>query len=157
MGYKTVTIQPTLSTDAYADNDVLFNPTKIPDACTFNGGSKLCSVSITDTSANRTPMKLCFFQLGTYNIGSINATVNISDANFLANVPLGYIDVSAAKYSATNDIDNATLASAMTGGIDLVLSPAANSADIFVASIIQGGTPTYAADSLKFIFGFELK
>ena len=46
MGFKTVTVTPTLSTDAYADNDVLFNPVKVPDAVPFNGGSKLISVSI---------------------------------------------------------------------------------------------------------------
>ena len=156
MGFKTVTVTPTLSTDAYADNDVLFNPVKVPDAVPFNGGSKLISVSILDKSENRTPMIILVMK-GNTDIGTINDTVSISDANLLANGVLGKVSIAAAKYTVSNDVVNSTIAgSADLTDIGIVCTAATDTADIYIAAFVQGGTPTYAADSMTITLGFEM-
>ena len=45
--YAVLRVTPTLDTSAYADNDVFFNATEIPNAVKGNGGcSKLIGVTI---------------------------------------------------------------------------------------------------------------
>ena len=45
--FSVIRVTPTLDTGAYADNDVFFNPTAIPNAVIGNGGcSKLLGISI---------------------------------------------------------------------------------------------------------------
>ena len=71
-GGNIIRIEPTLSTDAYAANDVMWDATEIPNAVSSRGSvSKLLSVSVLIDNPNDTDIDLVFMLVQT-NLGTIN-------------------------------------------------------------------------------------
>ena len=160
--YSVIRVTPTLDTSAYGDNEVLFNATEIPNAVLGNGGcSKLISVSIVSQNTTMVDMDIVFMQV-TKNLGTINAAVDISDANLEAAKMLGYVslDGSNSGISLVNGILYTTAAGAegttqLDRSFPILLQAESNSTSIYFSAILRDQTPTYAADDLDFVFHIE--
>tara|TARA_X000001388_G_scaffold69051_1_gene57298 strand:- start:1764 stop:2276 length:513 start_codon:yes stop_codon:yes gene_type:complete len=160
-GGNIIRVTPTLSTDAYAASDVLFNFIEIPNAVSNRGGTSMLKamyvVDYSDTSS--IDYKMFFAENNSSELGTINATANISDANFKALNPIGYVFLDAAQGTTSGIIDDLQMFPVLPasgaqedGGPNILLKAAPGSTSVYVSGIIVDGTPTYAADSLQLIF-----
>ena len=173
MAFKTVTLTPTLSTDAYADGDVLFNEEIMLPA----RGAKLIGGWMIDQAnkLNGEKVSLFFFGKNENAFGAVNATANISKANFRTNQFQGAVNVADSAYSSLgfSEIDNSptfrplviyNAADPETDGTDdaldvygPVLSSVETGGKIYVSGVIHAVSTAQAtaADELDFVFYFE--
>ena len=146
-----VEVTPVLSTDAYADEDILFTTTEIPLAVLPNWGSAILqSITILDKDDKGGAFDIYFMDVST-TIGTINAAENMSDA-LLAGI-LTKVSVTAGDYV---NLANGQIAIKSAGekGMGAILVPATRtSTSLYFAGISQD-TETYTAAGLVFKFGF---
>jgi hypothetical protein len=163
--FEIIRVTPTLSTDAYAQGDVLFTATEIPNAVIGNGGcSKLVAAYIFDKSDGSDDITFVFSE-GNTALGTINATANISDADLLANNICGTCRLDNDVASSGSYIDNSKIHQMipMSGSgennDDLMLLQAANdSTSVYVQSILTSSTtPTYADGDIQLILHIQKK
>ena len=115
--FKVIQVTPTLDTSAYADGDILFDTTEIPDAVIGLGGcSKLVSVAITNKQGDITPMTM-YFQQAARGMGTANAAMDVVSANTVHAKQLGYIE---APTDSWKDMGSTCLFNAKTDEIILV-------------------------------------
>tara|TARA_B100000519_G_C13987433_1_gene317573 strand:+ start:51 stop:569 length:519 start_codon:yes stop_codon:yes gene_type:complete len=161
---KIIRVVPALSTDAYAQHDVLFTATEIPHAVSGKGGcSKLVAMYVLDKTNTNSDIHFVFSE-GSTALGTINATADISDSDLTALGINGvcYMDGSQATIGA--GLDNARIYQVMplSGSAEdsnsmLLLQAASDSTSVYVQALLSSGTtPTYAADSLQLIFHLEV-
>ena len=164
-GGNIIRVTPTMSEDAYADADVLFVETEIPNAVSNRGGvSKLLSAFLIDSKdINDTDALFLFSEKKTTTIGTINETANISADNLVANDVIGILKLDQNEATSSADIDNAKIhslfsyAGAQDGVAPLMMLKAAeNSTSVYVSGVLTSATtPTYDADSFQLIFHIE--
>ena len=158
---RIIRVTPTLSTDAYAQGDVLFVATEIPHAVMGKGECSrlLAAFCLSQAHANADDLDVYFTEANTA-LGTINATANISDGDIEAIGLFGIMKVDA-DVAVTSQLDtskinqlinlNGTLTSQ-----PILLQAAADSTSVYCQAIITSSTtPTYAADDLDFIFHIE--
>lgn len=166
MAFKTVTLTPTLSTDAYADADVLFLLTEINLPAR---SAKLIGGAVVDYAGAFAGegAALHFFQNNAAELGVLNATANISDANFKLNRYQGSMNISST--TTANDLDNMTLRPMVSaGGTTIALdgttvpSPVVMTSTkaghkIFVSGVLTTVSTAAAmtADNLEIVLYFE--
>jgi hypothetical protein len=155
--YSIVTVTPTLDTSQYAQGDVLFVATEIPNAVRGKGGcAELVAAFVLNQSANVDDFHVMFHS-GTTALGTINATANIADADIEA-LGLNGSLVHDADVGAISQLDNASFVQLrnmqMGKGHDPILIQAEpDSTSVYFQAILTSSTtPTYAADDLDFIF-----
>ena len=161
--YEIIRVTPTLSTDAYAVDDVLFTGVEIPNAVKGKGGcSKLTNMYVLDQQDTSDVDIEFYFTEKNTAIGTQNATADITDANFQA---IGFccgsrLDTDQA--SSGNNIDDLRVheivrldgANVQNSSIGL-LQAESGSKSVYVHAIETAGTPTFAADDLDLIFHIE--
>ena len=84
MAFGISRFTPTLSTDAYANGDVLFGMTEVTlpsRSCRLVGGFVVDYESQTASDA----FNIHFFQVNNAELGTVNASAGITDANFKLN------------------------------------------------------------------------
>ena len=170
--FGNIEVKPTISAAAYAQNDVLFNPVKIPGAVQgLTGASLLKSVTIIDIDDKLIglPLELVFLKVSK-DLGTINAAASNVASTFMVKkdgtasescVILGHVEIAAGDYADANTLTNVSLITKT--GIDLVVDAGGTSDDdneegaIFCAAVLTGnGTPDFtAATDLRIRFGFE--
>ena len=173
MAFKTVTLTPTLSTDAYADGDVLFNEEIMLPA----RGAKLIGGWMIDQTNKLAGerLSLLFFGRNENAFGTVNATADISKANLRTNQFQGAVKVANSAYDSHgfSEIDNAptfrplviyNAADVEVDGTDdsldvygPVLSSVETGGKIYVSGVIHAVSTAaaMAADELDFVFYFE--
>lgn len=166
MAFKTVTFTPTLSTDAYADGDVLFTLTEInlpARSAKLIGG---VVVDYSDTFAAE-GAELHFFQNNAAELGSLNDTANISDADFRLNRYQGTINISST--TIPNELDNMVLRPMVSAGgttiaLDgttvpspVVMTSTKSGHKIFVSGVLStvSTAAAMAANDLDIVLYFE--
>ena len=165
---KVIRVIPTLSTDAYADNDVLFDSTEIPNAVSRPGGtSSLVRIEIHNHLDTTLDMDLVFTE-NQANLGTINEdagtdslwTETLAKASNL----LGHarIDMSDSEIDLVNSLLSSTNLGAPTigatsqpAGSRLFLQAAENSTSVYFAGMDRTGGLTFGANDLEFIFHIE--
>jgi len=162
--YTVIRVTPTLSTDAYADNDVFFNATAIPNAVIGNGGcSKLIGLSVLNEDDVAHDFDIVFMQKST-DLGTINDAVgsNSKWTNALAKAAgvLGVIkiDWSDNVVDMINNLLFTAKAGDQTGngeGFPMLLQAEDDSSSVYMAAVSRGGTPTVAADDYEIILHIE--
>ena len=165
--FKVLRVSPTLSTDAYADNDVFFNATEIPNAVIGNGGcSKLIGVTILNEDDVAHDIDIIFMQketdLGTINdaVGSGSKWTNAleKEAGVLGVVK---IDWSTNSEDLVNNLVYHTSlgnhGAAITTGLPMMLQSEDDSDKVYMAAVSRGGTPTVAADDYEIILHIEYR
>lgn len=161
---KIIRLTPTLDTNAYAQGDVLFVATEIPNAVIGLGGcSKLVAMYV--VNQNTTDVDIDFiFSENSAVYGTINATANLDDDVLQAANITGFLTLDAGE-SSTSQLDTSEIkrvgVTDAGGNSTLVTSPiliqaAPNSTSVYVVGILTGtNTPTYAADDIDLVFHIE--
>tara|TARA_R110002012_G_C11289136_1_gene571751 strand:+ start:41 stop:550 length:510 start_codon:yes stop_codon:yes gene_type:complete len=161
--YQIIRVTPTLDTNAYAEGDVLFTATEIPNAVIGLGGcSKLVGAYMFD-KADKTIDMLFTWTEGNTALGTINATADISDADLLANNICGITKIDSDQATSGAYIDNSRITQMLPASLtgensqDLLLLQAANdSTSVYVQCvIISASTPTYADGDIQLILHIE--
>ena len=163
--YTIIRVTPTLSTDAYAQGDVLFTATAIPNAVLRNGGcSVLTNAYMIDQSDQSSDIDFVFSE-GNTALGTINATANISDGDMEALGICGLTSVDADQAGTSTHIDNSRIHMMLpASGVSesshnlTLLQAAAGSTTVYVQGILTSSTtPTFAADDIDLIFHIQYK
>ena len=162
--YTVIRVAPTLDTSAYADNDVFFNATAIPNAVIGNGGcSKLIGLSILNEDDVAHDFDIIFMQKET-DLGTINDAVASGSkwTNVLAKAAgvLGVVKIDWSDNSV-NLVNN--LVYTAIGGdrpsdgeaFPILLQSEDNSSSVYMEAVSRGGTPTVEADDYEFAFYIE--
>ena len=161
--YQIIRVTPTLDTNAYAQNDVLFTATEIPNAVIGLGGcSKLVGAYVFDKADTDSDITFVWTE-GNTALGTINATANISDADLLANNICGITKTDNDQATTGATIDTSKIVQMLPASVtgentqDLLLLQAANdSTSVFVQGIlISSTTPTYADGDIQLILHLE--
>tara|TARA_R100000655_G_scaffold4394_8_gene14118 strand:- start:2063 stop:2566 length:504 start_codon:yes stop_codon:yes gene_type:complete len=160
--YTIIRVTPTLSTDAYADGDVLFTATEIPNAVLGDRGcSKLVNCFVLDQARQSFSCDFVFTEENTA-LGTINATADISDANMEAIGLCGALRHEST-VAALGGIDGVRInkPSSLSGVGEstdpMLIQAKAGSTSVFVSGVITSGTPTFAADDLDIILHIQYK
>ena len=162
---RVIRVTPTLSTDAYADNDVFFNSTEVKDAVATKGDcSKLVAITILNEDDVAHDIDLVFMQVSS-DLGTLNDAVVSGSKwpNALAKAAkvLGVVKVDWS----TNSEDlvanlvyhqsSGNHGAALTTGLPLLLQAESDTTSVYVAAVSRGGTPTCAADDYEIILHVE--
>jgi hypothetical protein len=162
--FKIIRVTPTLSTDAYAQGDVLFTATEIENAVKGDGGcSKLLGMYIVDQSDIADSDITFVFSEGSTALGTINATANISDANLEDLGINGICTLDSDQAETGAHIDTArifqVLPASGTGessNASMLLQAATGSTSVYVQGILTSSTtPTYAADDIDLVLHIQ--
>jgi len=164
-GGNIIRVTPTLETAQYAGGDVLFASTEIPNAVASRGGTSLImAMQVVDYSDNQDDQEIFYvFTEKQVNLGTTNATADVSAADFKASNPIGYTfqDSNQAFTGATIDdfaINHVFTAdgtgSSSVGGQHFMIKADEGSTSVYVSGVLRAtdGAPTYAADSLQLVF-----
>lgn len=148
---NTAIIDTILTTDTsiYADGDVLADTQVLSNV--MRGIDKpgiLQSVRVLDEADQGVGFDL-FFLSSNGPFGTENAVPTLSDANAIR--ILGWVEVVAGDYK---DLGGCRVA--QKTNIGLGVRPHPGTKDLYIAAIVRGGTPTYAADSIKLRITFLL-
>ena len=165
--FKVIRVAPTLSTDAYSDNDVFFNPVPIPHAVLGLGGcSKLTAVTILNEDDVAHDFDLIFMSAAR-DLGTINDAVgsNSKWTNALAKEAgvLGVVKIDWSTNSedlVNNLVYHTSLGNhgaAITTGLPMMLQSEDDSDKVYMAAVSRGGTPTVAADDYEIILHIEYR
>ena len=157
--FKAIRVVPTLSTAAYADGDVFFNPTEIPGAVRGSCGCALLhAITIVNEDQVEHDHDLIFMRIAN-SLGTINDVVSWSDATIKASQVTGMVKIDASLVS-TNLVANTVITLGMGIGLTHPTLPQmiqsdADSTSVYVAAVSRGGTPTCAADDYEYIFHIQ--
>ena len=160
---KIIRVTPLVTaSSAYADGDVLFEGTEIPNAVAVKGGtSRLVNAYIVDEDSQTVSTFLVFTENDT-DFGTMHATANISYDNAVASKIncVAKFDENAQ----SSDFDNfkfkemQSMSGTNEGNHPLLLQAASDSTSVYVQGIIFSGTPTFTqTDSLHLIFHVEYR
>ena len=161
---RVIKVQPTMTADDNAENDVAFEWTAISNFSTENGlASTLQSVAILDADDSAADIEL-FFCIGS----DADGTAPTAAQGLVGGAGAGSaaVDITAAEAQAVQICGNVQmtlaegdliLAQAITKtNIGLVLKPAANSNTIYVGGIWRGDpASTGATGTMDIYLGFE--
>lgn len=160
---KIIRVTPTMDNGtAYADGDVLFNSTEIPNAVLANGGcSKLVRAYLHNHKDASFNFDLVFTE-NQVNLGTINDTVGSdslwTEALAKASGVIGFLETE----SGDNDINliNSQLVhlnhdASAVGDMPMLWQAASNSTSIYFAGIDRTGGTDFGADDLEFVFHIE--
>tara|TARA_R110000824_G_scaffold126240_5_gene285709 strand:- start:207 stop:719 length:513 start_codon:yes stop_codon:yes gene_type:complete len=161
--FTIIRVSPTLDTSAYADNDVFFNATEIPDAVRGAGGcSKLLGITILNEDDAEHDHDLVFMEVQK-NLGTINSAVGSGSlwTNALAKAAgvLGVvgIDWSDGSVDLVNNLVYSTQFG--QGHFDepscIHLQATSGSTSVYFAGVSRAGTPTTAADDYEYAFHIQ--
>ncbi len=155
--YKAVRLTPTITGVQYANNDILFDTTEIPNAVSkAGGGSKLVNVSLWTKSNDVFDIELLFFQVN-QSMGTVNAARNVSDADWATAKYLGHVvlDGSEDDYNYGN---GRIFTFADRPKLPIVLQAEAGSTSVYCAAFLSGTdvTPSFSVGDIELIFGLEL-
>ena len=162
--FKVIRVSPTLDTGAYANDDVFFAATEIPNAVRDAGGcSMLHAITILNEDYVAHDHDLVFMQVQT-NLGTINDAVGSGSlwTNALAKAAkvFGTIDIDWSD-SNTDLINNLiyhrtqSLAPSYLSKMPMMLQAESDSTSVYFAGISRGGTPTCAADDYEYVFHIQ--
>ena len=158
-----IRVSPTLDTNAYAEDDVLFVATEIPNAVIGKGGcSKLVAMYVIDKSNTDSDIDF-YFSEGSTALGTINATANITDANLVSNNICGVARLDANQATVGDGLDNLRIfqvlplsGSAEDSNPTMLLQAASDKTSVFVQGVLTSATtPTYANGDIQLIFHLE--
>ena len=155
--YTIIDVTPTLSTNAYADGDALFNYTEIPRAVLGNGGcSELVNVTVTSKKASWTTMEIILMS-NAQSLESANDEMNITAGEGAAAGFLGWVDMPSA---GALDMGDAVFANPVPAvakpKLPFFLQAGSGSTSVYFSAII-GGTVTFAASDLTFRFHIKYR
>ena len=129
--FVVLTLQPTVTAETFAANDVWFASTELPKAVVAGRGALIKSITVIDDDAQSI-------------VGSSEDNTHAENQTIL-----GEVEIPAASYVAL-----ATSTIATVTGIDLVVQPANNETSLYIFGHTDG-TPSYTAAALTIRIGLQ--
>jgi hypothetical protein len=143
---RLVDYTPLLDTSIYASADVLSATAVVANLCRDkNRATELNSLIVVDADDQKAAFDI-YFLSADGSFAAVNLAAAPADAVGLNY--LGHIAVAAADYRDLGGVAVATYRD-----LSLILKPATDTSDIYVALVNGAGTPTYSASGLKLRFG----
>ena len=150
VGGNTIVVEVTLSlsTDAYADGDVLAATQVVTNAARVEGGNVTwASLVLLDKDDQGGALDIVLLRTNAA-IGTENAAVTVSDAN--ADEICGVVEIAAADYV---DLANSQIVVKKPADLGFEMDAADTSRHLYVAAISRG-TSTYTASGITLKLGF---
>tara|TARA_R110000851_G_scaffold269957_1_gene422629 strand:+ start:38 stop:544 length:507 start_codon:yes stop_codon:yes gene_type:complete len=144
--FVVLTLQPTVTAETFAANDVWFASTELPKAVVAGRGALIKSITVIDDDAQSIVGSLFFTDQSIATAASGAAEDNTHAEN---QTILGEVEIPAASYVAL-----ATSTIATVTGIDLVVQPANNETSLYIFGHTDG-TPSYTAAALTIRIGLQ--
>ena len=144
-----VEVTPVLDTGAYADEDILFQATKVANATRAAGVSYCNSIVVNDKDDQGIAFDIYFFR-SAVTLAAKNAAEAMSDA--VRDEILAVVSIAAGDYI---DLANGQIAQKgpSNTGMMLALQPTNQEKDLWIGAVAQGA-PTYTASGLVIKLGF---
>ena len=162
--FEIIRVTPTLSTAVYADDDVFFDATEIPEAVLGKGGcSLLHAITIINEDDLAHDHDLVFMEVQT-NLGTINSAVGTGGlwTNVLAKAAgvcgIVRVDWSDSPTDLVNNLvwHSAGLASStVTTPFPMMLQATPGSKSVYFAGVSRSGTPNTAVDDYEYAFHIQ--
>ena len=165
--YNVIRVEPVITGDQYANNDILFDTTKIPNAVNSLGGtSELVSCMISSKSNSLFDIEL-FLCSTSQSVGSANAERSVSDSDWAATKVLGRLtlDSSADNYNyGSGRVHNFDRQSETYETTDqwksrfpIILQASSNSSSVYCFAFCTGTdvTPEFSVGDIEIIFGIK--
>lgn len=152
---RFVEVTCTLDTNAYADNDVLFDSQIVAGAVRQNDGNGwLVNAAVLDED-DQTAFDLDLVLLkANVSIGTENDPVSITDAN--AREIIDIVSVTQATNPSVDLVNNKRFkAGPNHNDMPVPIRPVSGSDDIYIAGILRSGTPTFTANGLRLFLVFK--
>lgn len=143
-------VDVTLSADTsiFANGDVIADTQIVSNACFDKArAANLDSLVLIDEDDQGAALDLYFFDANV-SMGTENGAPNVTDASMRS--LLGIVPVATSDYK---DVGGSKVANLRNLG--LMLKPATDALDVYVAAVNGAGTPTYTASGLKLRLGIE--
>ena len=162
-GGNVIRVTPTLDTSAYADNDILFVTTEIPNAVSSRGGvSNIVDISVHSKTIVELDMDIIFME-EKVDYGSINAYSSATDTVIRSSKFLGLASFDGSQHISAVGSGTDTTSSGLhsysnknsaepSATIDFLLKASGGSTSVYFTAILRDTTPTYADGDLEFIF-----
>jgi len=144
--FVVLTLQPTVTAETFAANDVWFASTELSNAVVAGRGALIKSITVIDDDAQSIVGSLFFTDQSIATAASGAAEDNTHAEN---QTILGEVEIPAASYVA---LDTSTIATVT--GIDLVVQPADNGTSLYIFGHTDG-TPAYTAAALTIRIGLQ--
>ena len=151
--YKIVDVTPTLRTDEYAQNDILFNKIEIPGAVIGNGGcAELINITVTSEKATWKEIDVVIIE-NNQSLDAAGDALSVSAADGTAAKMLGWINLPSA---GNCDLGNFTFSNAVPAvgetKLPFLIQAAAGSTSCYFVAVLRGSAETFGADDLTFRF-----
>lgn len=157
MATRVLRFTPTCSdTDPTAALAVVSNPEAIAGFTpTLGGATKIVNVAMHDSNDNSNKaFSIYFFAKGDNDLnGTLSSVVNITDANYLANVPFGRAELSGIQDNRAGDLVNSRL---LQADCSIGVKSEKGSSEIFVAVVSDSsGGCTTSVSGIELIITVE--
>jgi len=155
--YKIIDVTPTLRTDEYAQNDILFNATEIPNAVLGGSGcAELINITVTSDKAGWKALDVIIFE-NNQSLDAAGDPFAITSADGKAAGMLGWIRLESGELDCGNfTFSNAVPAVAETQ-LPFLIQAASDSTSCYFVAVLRGTAETYGADDLTFRFHIKQK
>ena len=156
--YKIIDVTPTLRTDEYSQNDVLFNKVEIPNAVLGNGGcAELINITVTNDKAAWKAIDVIIFQEN-QSVEAAGAAFDITSADGKAAKMLGWIQLGS---DGSLDCGSFTFANAVPAvaetQLPFLIQAGIDSTSCYFVAVLRGTAETFGADDLTFRFHIKQK
>ena len=164
---RVIRITPTITGDTYANNDILFTTTEIPNAVSSRGDcSKLVGAMISSKSNSLFDLEMFFCEVN-QSVGSANAERNVSDADWATAKVLGRLtlDSSADNYNygagRVHNFDRQSETYETTdqwkSRFPILLQSQPGSTSVYCFAFVTGTdvTPDFSVGDIELIFHIE--
>ena len=166
-----IRVTPTITGVQYANNDVLFDTTEIPNAVAEIGeASSLENITINSKSSSLFDIQLWFFQVN-QSAGTVNAAWSMSDSDFATAKNLGciYLDGDNLQqnpgggrvYTIMQGYAGFTGATKTYPQLPLMLQAESTSSSVYVAGRVSSEddpgntTPSFSVGDIELVFGIN--
>jgi len=145
-----VEVTLSLSTDAYADGDLLADTQEIANACFENSTCTLQSIRLLDNDDNAGDLDILILR-SNQTMGTENSAFAPADA--AADEILTVVEFVAADYV---DLANSQIAmkNMSNGGMGVKLAPSDNTTTSLYVAAVSRDTDTYTAAGIELLLGF---
>lgn len=145
---RLIDFTPTLDTNAYANNDTLFDAAVVTGALFDKDRAAILDcITLLDKDDQGVAIDLHFFS-SAVTFGTINAAPSISDADILNH--LGFVAIATGDYK---DLGGARVA--FKNNLGIIVKPASTTSNIYCAAQLGASTPTFTASGILIRLGFR--
>lgn len=168
---EVIRVTPTLTGVTYANNDILFTTTEIPNAVEGNGGCSILTSAMISSKSNSIFDIELFFAETSQSVGTVNAERNVSDSDWASCKVLGRISLDGSadnyNYGGGRIYNFDRQSDAFDGGtvlrerwdprLPIMLQASSDSTSVYCFAFLTGTdvTPDFSVGDIELILGID--